>query len=184
MHPNRIWNCDETSFNMEHTPVKVYADKGEKSVVSKAQSSNLTVMACASAGGDCMPPMFITKGKTPRSVHGYRTEDAPEGSVWTYQKKGWISDEIGEQWFEQVFLKCCGPARPQLLLMDGHGSHETLAIIERVIEENIILMVSPPAPPLIVHIIFNPKIVLSSVRSNLHTTKPAHLFLMRILCIR
>lgn len=145
-YPERLWNCDETSFHMEHTPVRVYAEKGDKSIVSKvsARSSNITVMACVSANGSRMPPMLISKGKTQRSLLGFRTEDAPPESVWTFQKKGWINDEIGEQWFDQVFLKHCGPERPQLLLMDGHGSHETLAIIERAMDENIILMVFPP----------------------------------------
>jgi hypothetical protein len=145
-HPERVWNCDETSFNMEHSPVRVYAEKGDRSVVSKvsSKSSNITVMACVNANGRRMPPMLITKGKTTRSIMGFRTEDAPEGSVWTFQNKGWISDEIGEHWFNHVFLKHCGSERPQLLLLDGHGSHETLAIIERAIEENITLMVFPP----------------------------------------
>lgn len=145
-HPERVWNCDETGFNMEHDPVRVYAEKGDRSVVSKVstKSSNLTVMACVNAKGSRMPPMIITKGKTTRSIMGFRTEDAPEGSVWTFQKNGWISDEIGERWFNDVFLKHCGPERPQLLLLDGHGSHETLAIIERAMEESITLMVFPP----------------------------------------
>ncbi|KAH3790439.1 hypothetical protein DPMN_168638 [Dreissena polymorpha] len=68
---------------MDHNPVKVYADKGVRSVVSKvsAKSSNLTKMACVNAAETRMPPLFLTKYKTSRSLLTYRTEDAPEGSV-------------------------------------------------------------------------------------------------------
>jgi len=91
-----------------------------------------------------MPPMLIVKGKTQRSLHTFNTTEAPEGTVWTYQKSGWITDIIGEQWFNQVFLRNCGPDRPQLLIIDGHASHETLAIIERAIDEGITLLTMPP----------------------------------------
>ena len=43
-----------------------------------------------------------------------------------------------------IFLKHCGSKRPQLLIFDGHSSHETLAIIERAIEEDIALLSLPP----------------------------------------
>ncbi|XP_060564207.1 uncharacterized protein LOC132723495 [Ruditapes philippinarum] len=140
-----IWNCDETGLNFEHCPVNVIAERGT-TVVSKTsqKSSNLTIMACVNAAGDAMPPLIITKGKTVKSLHGFKTIDAPKDTVWSYQEKGWITDEIGERWFNQVFIKQCGPKRPQLLVFDDHSSHETLAIIERAIEENIILLSLPP----------------------------------------
>ena len=108
------------------------------------KSSNLTLMACINGAGSAMPPLVITKGKTVKSVHGYKTSDAPRGTVWSFQDKGWITEDIGENWFDEVFLKHCGPKRPQLPIFDGHSSHETLAIIERAMEENIALISLPP----------------------------------------
>ena len=35
--------------------------------------------------------------------------DAQTGTAWSFQEKGQITDEIGEQWFDSVFLKFCGP---------------------------------------------------------------------------
>ncbi|XP_060560427.1 uncharacterized protein LOC132720318 [Ruditapes philippinarum] len=101
-------------------------------------------MACVNACGQQMPPMLIAKGKTKRSLHSFNTTASPSGTVWTYQKNGWITDEIGEQWFDELFLRNCGPERPQLLIIDGHSSHESLAIIERAIDENIMLLTLPP----------------------------------------
>ena len=143
---NEIWNCDETGLNFEHTPPKIVTERGSTSVVGKTsqKSSNLTILACVNAAGRAMPPLIITKGKTGKSLHGFKTTDAPAGTVWSFQEKGWITDDIGEQWFNDVFLSNCGSKRPQLLIFDGHSSHETLAIIERAIDENIILLSLPP----------------------------------------
>jgi hypothetical protein len=57
--------------------------------------------------------MFITKGKTKRSLLGFNTLGTLDKSVWTFQQKGWITDDIAEEWFDTVFLKHCGPDRPQ-----------------------------------------------------------------------
>ena len=87
-------------------------------------------MACVNAKWEKMPPMLIVKGKTNRSLHGFNTCAALTGSIWTFQDKGWMTDEIGELWFKEVFLANCGSERPQVLILDGHSSHETLALLE------------------------------------------------------
>lgn len=144
-HPQYVWNCDETSKNFEHQPVRVIARRGAN-VVGKtsSKSSNITIMACVNAAGCAMPPMFVVKGKTFRSVHGFNTDAAPSNATWAFQQNGWMDDELGEQWFNGVFLKHCGAHRPQLLILDGHSSHESLAILERAIEEQIYILALPP----------------------------------------
>lgn len=131
--------------NFEHNPVRVVAEKGTSCLSrTSSKSTNITVMACVSASGRRMPPMFVVKGKTSRSLYGFNTEAAPPSSTWLYQKNGWMDDQIGESWFREVFLKHCGPSRPQLLILDGHSSHETLAILMCAMEANIQLLSLPP----------------------------------------
>lgn len=101
-------------------------------------------MACVNAAGNKMSPLFIVKGKTSRSLHGFNTLAAPQGTRWHYQANGWMNDEIGERWFEDVFLMECGKERPQLLILDGHSSHESLSIIELAIQNNIHILSLPP----------------------------------------
>jgi len=86
VHPERIWNCDETGFNFEHSPVNVVAERGERCVLSRtsSKSSNVTVMACVNAVGQAMPPMVITKGKTTRSLQGYNVREAPPNCFWSF----------------------------------------------------------------------------------------------------
>ncbi|WAR04799.1 hypothetical protein MAR_020660 [Mya arenaria] len=81
-------------------------------------------MACVNSSGRRMPPIFI------------EYEDS--------SKNGWMDDDIGERWFDEVFLQFCGPERPQLLILDGHSSHETLGILMRAMEENIHILSLPP----------------------------------------
>lgn len=143
--PYAVWNCDEMSKNFEHSPSRVVAAKGEDCVSrTSSKSTNITVMACVNGAGRRMPPMLVVKGKTTKSLHGFNTQAAPTGSRWFYQKNGWMEDSIGEKWFNEVFLQFCGSTRPQLLILDGHSSHETLAILMRAIEENIHILAMPP----------------------------------------
>lgn len=75
-----IWNCDETGKQLEHTPVNVIASRGSKSVVGRTGNdrSNITIMTCVNATGDSMPPMLIVKGKTKKSLFGFKQPSLPK----------------------------------------------------------------------------------------------------------
>jgi len=88
--------------------------------------------------------MLVVKGKTTCCLHGFNTDAAPIGTMWEFQQNGWMTDVIGEKWFKQVFLANCGPHRPQLLILDGHSSHESLAILETAMKERIEILALPP----------------------------------------
>lgn len=144
--PNQIWNCDETGKQFQHNSVKVIAQKGAKNVVSRVSENrtNITIMACVNGAGEKMVPMIIVKEKTSASLHGLNVVDAPDGTIFAFQENGWINEEIAEKWFREVFLQHCGPERPQLLLLDGHSSHESLGLLELAIHENIEIFCLPP----------------------------------------
>jgi len=144
--PNRIWNCDETGKQFQHTPIKGISQKGAKNVVSRVSENrtNIIIMACVNGAGEKMVSMVIVKGKTSASLHGLNVGEAPAGTVFAFQENGWMTEELGEKWFRDVFLKQCGPERPQLLLLDGHSSHETLGLLELAVRENIQVLCLPP----------------------------------------
>ena len=141
-----IWNMDESGFNFEHTPVKVLCQKGQKQLNARVSPSrqNVTIVACVSAGGTAMPPMFVVKGKSHKAVHGFNTMQAPPGSVWTFQEKAWMEDSLGIQWFRDVFLRHCGPERPQILFLDQHHSHEAVEMLKLAVKEGITITAFPP----------------------------------------
>ena len=144
--PHLIWNCDETGISMEYSPTAVVARRGTRNVPGRTSNSrqNITMMACINAVGTCMPPMFVIKGKTSKSLDAIKTEEGPPGSTWTHQKNAWMEDALGLPWFEKTFLKNCGLERPQLLLLDSHHSHETLSLLEAAKQNDIIIMAIPP----------------------------------------
>ena len=146
LSPDVIWNSDETGKQFEHKPTTVVARKGARAVPGRTGNSreNVTILACVNAQGTSLPPMCIVKGKTQRSLESFATLDAPPGTQWTYQEKAWMCDLLGEMWFQQVFLPHIGPKRPQLLILDSHGSHEVLGLLEEAVRENIIIVALPP----------------------------------------
>ncbi|XP_033730751.1 uncharacterized protein LOC117320202 [Pecten maximus] len=144
--PHLIWNADETGKQFEHSPSNVCTKKGTRALQSRTNNSreNVTILACINATGNAMPPLCVAKGKTRKCLQSFNTVDAPDGTLWTYQNKAWMCDILGDEWFNNVFLKHCGPERPQLLIMDSHSSHEVLSLLEKAKQENIHILALPP----------------------------------------
>ena len=84
------------------------------------------------------------KGKTQKSLSSFSTFDAPIDSVWGWQENGWMTDAIGVEWFQKVFLRHCGTDRPQLLILDSHSSHEVIDLLQTAREEYIHIYALPP----------------------------------------
>ena len=146
-HPERVWNMDETGVQMTHKPHKVLATKGTKTVHGKASVSRetITVIACGNAAGQAISPYFIMPGKTTKKLHGFDTESCTDrasplyGAKFSVSETGWTKEGIGRLWFTDHFLPNIGPARPQLLIFDGHGSHNNTEFIRVAREQNIVL---------------------------------------------
>ena len=74
--------------------------------------------------------------------------DAPDRTMWDYQENGWMDNRIGETLFKDIFFKKCGEDQPQLLILHGHSSHKSLALIQEGIKENIVIFSLPPHRPI------------------------------------
>ena len=144
--PEQIWNMDESGFHFEHNPIKVVCKKGTKALNSRVSSSreNVTIIGCASGAGAVLPPMFIVKGKTFKSLNSFNTADSPPHSVWTWQAKAWMEDSLGVEWLKKIFLPYCGPQRPQVLVLDQHHSHEAYSMLKLAKEQDIHILALPP----------------------------------------
>ena len=92
-------------MSFEHTP-----RKGMRGLPGRVADSKQTqtVLANVNANGKSMPPLLVVKGKTQKSLYSYKTHDAPTGTVWTYQSKGYMEALLGSLWFKELFLKHCG----------------------------------------------------------------------------
>jgi hypothetical protein len=147
-HPNitsaQVYNCDETGFSAkETTKVKVIAKKGQKRVYLQQVkfTGHTTVLMAASAAGDVLPPFVIHQESCPSDA----LSSAPSGWKADSSKSGWITTNLFQKWFEEVFIpNCTNKAKPALLLMDNHVSHLSATMIDLANKHNIILLCLPP----------------------------------------
>ncbi len=142
-HPCLVFNMDETGMPLDHKPLKILTYKGHKktSHVSGGVKTQITVVGCVSAGGQCLLPMIIwdRKNLPPELAVG----EMP-GTIYGLSSKGWIDQELFELWFARHFLRYASPARPLLLLLDGHSSHYCPSTIRFAVKKQVIIFALPP----------------------------------------
>ena len=141
--PCQVFNMDESGMPLDPSHVKVVAEHGVRNPVapSSGDKAQITIVACVSASGSCMPPTVILDRKTlpPRFTKG----DVP-GSIYGLSSRGWIDQELFDGWFVKHFLKHAPAARPLLLLLDGHSSHFCPDTVRLAAKEKVILFALPP----------------------------------------
>lgn len=142
--PHLIFNCNESGFEFDAINKIVAAARGAKHIprVSKGQHEKVTVLACASAAGNSLPPMFIYKSLSGRVPNGVQ-EGAPAGTLFTAQKSGWIDKDLYHKWFTELFLKEIPAERPVLLLVDGHKAHVTQEVILTAAQNQVLVFCLP-----------------------------------------
>ena len=140
--PMQVYNVDESGINLVQHRGKVVTEIGRRSVhrvVASEKGKNHTVIACGSASGQVVPPMLIF----PRvRVPSHFKENAPPGCLLAAQKKGWVNGELYLEWFK-FFIQQIPPARPVLLIQDGHSSHITIDLIELAKKNDIHILCLP-----------------------------------------
>jgi len=139
----QIYNCDETGVSVVHKRGKVVAEMGRHKVyaaTSAEKGKTHTVLTCASASGHILPPMMVFPRKQipPAKIR----EGAVAQTLFANSVNGWISSDLFFQWFE-FFLANIPPTRPMLLIMDGHGSHISIELIELARSKDIYLLCLP-----------------------------------------
>ena len=141
--PRYIWNMDESGLPLDHKPPKVITLKGQKKVHCKTSGNKMqiTVLACASAAGCVVPPMVIFEGK--RLNPEWTKGEVPD-TLYGMSDKGWTDMELFKEWMTSIFLPHIPPARPVLLLIDGHSSHYEPNTIRLAANEEVIILCIPP----------------------------------------
>ena len=134
---------DESGMPLDPRPPNVVAKRGMKKVRYRVsgKKEQITIIACANALGQCLPPMVIFEGKYLN--HQWTLGEVP-GTYYGMSDKGWTDQELFRHWLKNHFVRYAVPGRPILLLLDGHSSHYEPASVEFANEENIILFCLPP----------------------------------------
>jgi len=87
------WMRQVYSSTISH---RVIAAKGTKYLHSRTSGNRemITVIGAVNAGGGALPPRVIVKGKTRRSLNSLQTQDAPDGTTWSWSDSGWTKQGI------------------------------------------------------------------------------------------
>ena len=137
LHPNRIYNADETSFALCGRPTRVVTKRGAKSpqfVVGGTGRENITVQMCVSATGQLLPPYILYTGQ--RLMFDL-TQGGPLGARYGVAPRGWMTELNFLDWFKNQFIPALPKERPVLLIMDGHKSHIKYEVRELAIQHSI-----------------------------------------------
>ncbi len=141
--PMQVYNCDKTGISVVHKPGKVVAELGRRHVyalTSAERGKTHTVLSCVSASGYTMPPMMVYPRK--KAVPEQCKAGALPCTLFASSSSGWINTDLFLQWFS-FFLSSIPPARPVLLVMDGHGSHMSIELIELARANDVHLLCLP-----------------------------------------
>ena len=121
----QIFNMDESGIStVQKTCQKVLGRKGKHQIGSLASGErgmNTTVVCCASAAGNYVPPIILFKRKR---MPPQLSEGAPLGLLVTCNDSGWMDTEVFISWLEH-FINHVKPSqeRKVLIVLDGHQSH-------------------------------------------------------------
>jgi 4-hydroxybenzoate polyprenyltransferase len=119
----------------------------EKRSIQKKQPGSrawTSFIECVSASGRALTPLVIFKGKTVQQ-QWFPIDLTPyEGWQFTATENAWTSDNTAVEWLQKVFLPQTSTLEPRLLILDGHGSHETTEFMYLCYQHNVYLLFLPP----------------------------------------
>ena len=107
-NPNQIYNMDETGMPLSpHTP-NIVTQNGHKKVRYRTlgKKEQITIIACANAAGQAIPPMIKFEGKYLN--HEWTIGEVP-GTIYGMSDKGWTDQELFMFWLKH-FLNHAVPA--------------------------------------------------------------------------
>ena len=105
----------------------------------------VTVIQSVSSCGYALPPMIILKAKMHLSTW-YEAGRIPPDWVIAVSDNGWTTDQLGLIWLKDIFNKWSQPrtiGSHRILIIDGHGSHQTAEFDLFCSKNNIIPLCMP-----------------------------------------
>lgn len=142
--PDRIFNLDESAFQLVPKDNTVITKKGSKSVyqiVGKNEKATLTVLFIASASGKMPPPMILFNLKNiPKKEI---LQNIPKDWGVGFTEGGWMNAESFCNCIKNVFYKWLvdnGVKFPVVVYADNHSLHVSLELLKFCQEKKIELV--------------------------------------------
>ena len=113
--PCQIFNTDETGVPLDAKPLKVYGTVTQKNFysVTTGNKKQITVLACTSAGGTCLPPMIVFNR---RGLGEGMDEGTVPGTYFAFSPNGWIDTELFETWFFSSLSFVCSSCETTFII--------------------------------------------------------------------
>lgn len=146
LDPSRIFNSDETGFQLCAQNKKVLAARGSKNVyqVEGNSKTSITVLFTFNAIGNAVSPLVVYPYKrVPQDI--MRT--FPEDWALSYSDSGWMKTDIFYEFIGNIFhpfLIKNNIKLPIILFVDGHKTHLDLHLSELCTKLQIILIALYP----------------------------------------
>jgi len=88
--PSQIYHCDESEIPVEHKLPKIVAPREIKKVrqCTSGTMTQITILACASAAGQTIPPMVVFAGKNHNNA--LSKGEVPE-ALYRMSQSGWMA---------------------------------------------------------------------------------------------
>ncbi|KAI1004552.1 hypothetical protein K3495_g3665 [Podosphaera aphanis] len=106
-----------------------------------------SIIECILANGTAFPPLIIYKGINVQQQWFPLDMTSYDSWKFTAIENGWITNTTAiVEWLKEVFLPLTAPVDPQekrLLIVDGHGSHETTEFMFMCFQNNVKLLFLP-----------------------------------------
>ncbi|TVY32850.1 hypothetical protein LSUB1_G008693, partial [Lachnellula subtilissima] len=148
--PENRWNMDEAGImEGQGSNGLVVGSKTRRFIQRKQPGSKAwtSFIKCISAMGLALPPLVMFKGKTVQQQWFPTSLELYNRWQFTATENGWTSDATAREWLEKVFIPATAPQDPRdprLLILDGHGSHETTEFMWLCFQYKIQLLFLPP----------------------------------------
>ena len=109
----------------------------KSSRITRAQTDGnrefISLLACISADGSCLPPALIYQGKSFDLQSSWLDNLGEETTYFAASENGWSSNSLSLNWLEKVFnphTKAKASRSRRLLIVDGHSSHVNIAFLD------------------------------------------------------
>jgi hypothetical protein len=143
-----VYNFDETGFQMGVIGTELVVTGTDKrnhpKTIQPGNREWVTAIAAINALGWAIPPYIIFAGKTHLSAW-YEGDDIPGDWPIGLSDNGWTNDKLGLEWLKHFdkHTKNRTKGTKRLLILDGHGSHDTAGFHIFCRENNIISLCMP-----------------------------------------
>ena len=145
--PENRYNMDESGIMEGYGANGLVVGSSERRSIQKKQPGSrawTSFVECISATGRALTPLVIFKGKSVQQQWFPQDLSPYKGWEFTATNNTWTSDSTVVEWLQKVFLPQTATLEPRLLILDGHGSHETTDFMYLCFQNNVYLLFLPP----------------------------------------